>query len=52
VHAREPYATKGQRRQWNRDDGIFPRGGDRLMRAVREAGEGYAGSFDIALEMG
>ena len=51
VHAQPPYAQKGQRTRRNDGDGIFRRGGDRLMLDLTEEGDGYAGTFDIGLEL-
>ena len=49
VHALPPYGGAGQRRMRNGDDGLFRRGGGQLLLAVAPAGQGYAGTFDIAL---
>jgi protocatechuate 3,4-dioxygenase beta subunit len=49
VHAREPYATKGQRSRRNTGDGIFTRGGSELLLAATRSGQGYASTFRIAL---
>ncbi|MEX2177447.1 MAG: intradiol ring-cleavage dioxygenase [Gemmatimonadaceae bacterium] len=50
VHAREPYAAKGQRNVRNERDGIFRRqGGQGLILNVTPQGEGYAGTFDVAV---
>jgi protocatechuate 3,4-dioxygenase beta subunit len=51
VHARSPYVAKGQRDQRNDQDGIFRSGGEQLALQLTEAGEGYAGLFDIGLEL-
>jgi protocatechuate 3,4-dioxygenase beta subunit len=51
IHARPPYDTKGQRNRRNDRDGIFRRGGDRLLLDLAADGEGYAGTFDIGLEL-
>ena len=51
VHAQPPYAQKGERNRRNDRDGIFRRGGDRLMLDLTEGGDGYAGTFDIGLEL-
>ena len=51
VHAREPYASKGQRTVRNEGDGIFRRSGDQLMLNVTEAGQGYAGTFHLGLQI-
>ena len=51
VYARAPYAARGQRRLRNGADGIFRRGGDRLLLAPTSEGNGdYAAKFEIALE--
>jgi len=50
VFAQAPYATKGERMR-NGRDGIFRRGGAALILPVTEAGNGYAGTFDIALDI-
>lgn len=49
VHAREPYARRGQRRLRNEQDGLFRRGGRDLLAAVAPSGEGYATTFALAL---
>jgi protocatechuate 3,4-dioxygenase beta subunit len=49
VRERLPYATKGQGRQRNNEDGIFQDGGDRLLLQLTQKAAGYAGRFDIAL---
>ncbi len=51
VHRREPYAAKGQRMLRNERDGIYGRGGSQLMLGLTEDAEGYAGTFDIALQV-
>ena len=52
VHARAPYASKGQRTLRNDGDGIFRDGGDELMHPLTEDGQGgYVGTFDIGLQM-
>lgn len=51
VHALAPYASKGQRTVRNTGDGIFRRGGQQLMLAVAERGQGYAATFDIGLQL-
>ena len=48
----EPYASKGQRSVKNSQDGIFRRGGDQLMLAVVAGPNGYAGTFDIGVQLG
>jgi len=50
AHARAPYAVRGTRTVRNDRDGIFRRqGGKDLMLDVRTAGDGYAGTFALAL---
>jgi protocatechuate 3,4-dioxygenase beta subunit len=51
VHAREPYASKGQRTVRNEGDGIFRRNGNQLMLDVADAGPGYAGTFRLGLQI-
>jgi protocatechuate 3,4-dioxygenase beta subunit len=51
VLEREPYARKGPRTVRNARDGIFRRGGDQLMLAVRERGDGHAATFGIGLQL-
>lgn len=50
VFAQEPYAQKGERDLRNSDDGIFQGGGDQLLLQPTKAGQGYAATFDIALD--
>ena len=50
VHSQGPYAEKGERDQLNSEDGIFQGGGDELLLALTENGQGYAATFDIALD--
>lgn len=52
VFARAPYATNKQRRVRNSGDGIFRSGGRDLLLAVEKKGAGYAGTFDLGLELG
>ena len=49
VLARAPYSVRGQRTR-NSDDGLYRRGGGRLMLALTESGTGYAGEFSIGLK--
>jgi protocatechuate 3,4-dioxygenase beta subunit len=50
VFTRAPYAARGRRSVFNANDGIYRQAGSELMLPVKEAGEGYAGTFDIALQ--
>jgi len=49
VLARAPYSVRGQRTR-NSDDGLYRRGGSRLLLALAEAGPGYTGEFSIGLK--
>ena len=51
VYAKPPYAAKGKRTVSNLTDRIYQRGGgSQLMLKVTPAREGYAATFDIALD--
>ncbi|HEY7653517.1 MAG TPA: intradiol ring-cleavage dioxygenase [Methylomirabilota bacterium] len=52
VHAQPPYATRGQSRLRNARDSIYRSAGAQLVLAVAPAAPGYAGSFDLALQIG
>ena len=53
VFTRPPYAARGTRKVLNANDRIYQRGGgSQLELAVKEAGEGYAANFEIALKQG
>ncbi len=49
VYARAPYARRGPGRLRNEDDGIYRRGGGRLLLAPVETAEGYAAQFEVVL---
>ena len=51
VLSKMPYAAKSGRRDRNADDSIFRRGGEQLMLALRPSGEGYAGRFEVGLQL-
>jgi len=51
VHAQAPYASKGPRTTRNGQDGIFRHGGSQLILPITRDGQGYAGTFDIGLQM-
>lgn len=53
VLAQAPYTSKGppDQRMRNERDGIFRQGGSQLVLPVTSAGSGYAGTFDIALDV-
>src|ERR671914_1026625 len=50
IHAQGPYAEKGERDLRNGEDGIFRGGGDELLLDLRQNVQGYAATFDIALD--
>jgi len=50
VHARAPYAEKGSGRTRNDQDGIYRRGGSQLLLSPTPQGDGYAATFEVALE--
>ncbi|CAN5673308.1 intradiol ring-cleavage dioxygenase [soil metagenome] len=51
VHAMAPYSTKGRGRQKNDHDGIYRIGGKNLMLQLTKEAQGYAGTFDVGLQM-
>jgi len=51
VHAQAPYAAKGYRTLKNNGDPIFLDGGEELMLQLAPEEPGYAGTFDIGLQM-
>lgn len=51
IHAQEPYARKGKRTTRNADDWIYRRGGQDLHLTLTPRGRGYAGTFELGLEM-
>jgi protocatechuate 3,4-dioxygenase beta subunit len=50
VLARSPYASKGARDTRNANDGISQQGGSQLVLNLTQASQGYAATFDIALD--
>lgn len=50
IYARPPYAVKGPPDTRNAEDQFYRRGGGQLLLPVRKSGDGYAGTFDIALQ--
>jgi protocatechuate 3,4-dioxygenase beta subunit len=50
VQSRGPYAEKGARDLRNAEDGIYQGGGDELLLDLTPNAEGYAATFDIALD--
>ncbi|GAB1542110.1 intradiol ring-cleavage dioxygenase [Scytonema sp. NUACC21] len=51
VYTQAPYASKGQRRFKNADDGIFADGGEQMLLDLAKDGRGYAATFDVGLQM-
>ncbi len=49
VHAQPPYAAKGRRTMRNEDDRIYADNGSQLVLSVTRRGDGYSGTFPIAL---
>lgn len=54
VHEQPAYAkeTPESFRTRNEEDGIFRKGGNQLMLKLAKTDEGYAGAFDVGLEVG
>lgn len=50
VHATEPHASKGQRTLRNSGDAIYNDGGSQLVLDVAATADGYAATFNIALD--
>lgn len=50
VFENPPYSSKGKRTMTNEQDGIFQENGSQLILALKPAGSGYTGTFDIALQ--
>jgi protocatechuate 3,4-dioxygenase beta subunit len=51
VHALPPYNSKGQGRMRNDRDGIYRNGGTALTVPVVQDGEGYAGTYNIGVQL-
>ena len=51
IHAQPPYAQRGARKVRNDRDLLFLFRGSRLVLPLREDNKGYAGTFDIALDL-
>ena len=52
VFKQEPYASRGERKLRNADDGIYQQSGGQMMLTAEKTATGYAATFDIGLEMG
>lgn len=51
VYTSTPYNSRGARRLRNDDDGIFRQSNGQMMLTVSQTANGYAATFDIALEL-
>ena len=51
MYTQAPYNSRGRRDTTNQRDGIFANGGTQLLLPVTQDGSGYAGTFDIALQV-
>ena len=51
VHTTLPYSSMGPRKVRNRQDFIFPHGGDQLMLEPSAINDGYSATFPIGLEL-
>lgn len=51
VHAKAPYAAKGQRDLRNEGDGIYRQGGSSLLLAATPSGDGYEATFTLGLDL-
>ena len=51
VMRQTPYASRAERSMRNQQDGIYRRGGDRLVDVVMPAANGYTGAFDIGVQL-
>jgi protocatechuate 3,4-dioxygenase beta subunit len=49
VFTRRPYSARGKGYVRNNDDGLFRRGGTRLLVALTESRGGYAGEFSVGI---
>ena len=52
VYAQAPYSTKGTKgRTTNAQDGIYQGGGQQLLLALTQDGQGFATPFDIGVQI-
>lgn len=51
VHTKAPYNNKGRRNTLNQNDGIYRDGGRELTVPLIAQGDGYRGTFDIAVQL-
>jgi protocatechuate 3,4-dioxygenase beta subunit len=51
IHAQPPYSNRGPRKVRNNRDVVSLIGGSKLILPLREEKKGYAGTFDVSLQM-
>mgnify|MGYP001598364604 FL=1 len=51
VYTQQPYAARGPRAPRNEGGSLFRKEEDQLVLKLVETGRGYAGTFDVGLEM-
>lgn len=51
IYAKPPYTGRGEGKERNEDDGMFRDGGKELLLDVEQTKEGYAGVFELALDL-
>jgi protocatechuate 3,4-dioxygenase beta subunit len=51
IHAQAPYVAKGSRNVRNAADSIYNQGGAQVLIALNKTTTGYAGAFNIALQV-
>ncbi len=51
IHAQAPYARKGRRDTPNSRDSLYRSGGDQLLLNATPAGQGYAATFAIGMDL-
>jgi hypothetical protein len=51
INAQQPYAAKRSRNVRNAVDSIYDQGGTQVLMALNKTTTGYAGAFNIALQM-
>ncbi len=51
IHNQPPYAAQGRSTLKNDRDSIFRRGGEELLLALTQEEDGYAGTFEIGLQL-
>jgi len=51
VHAQQPYTSKGYRTLFNDGDGIYQQSGGQTLLTASETADGYAGTFEIGVQV-